>query len=262
MQLNFKVSDEPNFSKPHKEPLIILHGLFGTLDNWQTLARQWSEDYVIFTLDMRNHGRSPFADTHTYDDLTADLLEFMQTHNIACANLLGHSMGGKAAMHFAVQQPQKIQRLIIVDIAPKNYGGGHEGVFEALFAVDLSTNPSRQAVEQTLRTYILNDNATVQFLLKNLTRNAATTALEWKINIPVLYQYYHQIVGNIALPDTIDTPTLFIRGGNSLYIKDADWSHITDVFTNVQLATVPNAGHWVHAENPSGFSAALLSFLV
>ena len=243
------------------EPLIVLHGLFGTADNWQTLAKQWAAHFTVFALDLRNHGRSPFGESHTYNDLTADIAEFMAQHNILRANLLGHSMGGKAAMHFVQKHPERIKKLLIADIAPRNYKTGHEGVFDALFAVDLSTNPSRSEVESTLKEYILNDNGTLQFLLKNLTRDTETNALVWKINIPVLHKHYYEIIGNIAIPNTIETPTLFLRGGNSKYINDVDWSYITDVFGDVRLATVPNAGHWLHAENPSGFSAAALDFL-
>jgi esterase len=243
------------------EPLIILHGLFGTADNWQTLAKQWSPFFTVYALDMRNHGRSPFAESHTYQDLTADIAEFMTAQGIAQAHLLGHSMGGKAAMHFVQQYPERVRKLMIADIAPRDYKTGHEGVFEALFAVDLQTHTSRTDVEHILKTYIQNDNSTLQFLLKNLTRNAETNALMWKINIPVLHKYYYQIIGDIAIPNTIETPTLFLAGGNSNYINDADWSHITDCFGDVRLATIPNAGHWLHAENPVDFGAAVLDFL-
>jgi esterase len=243
------------------EPLIILHGLFGTLDNWQTLARQWSAHFTVYALDMRNHGRSPFADTHTYEDLADDIADFMTQNGIEKAHILGHSMGGKAAMQFATMYSERIDRLIIADIAPKDYGGGHETVFDALFAVDLSHNPSRQDVESILRKHIPDDNSTVQFLLKNLTRDIDTGALEWKINIPVLHREYAKIIGSILIYTPIDLPTLFVRGAKSRYIQDADWSYILDYFTDVHLATIPNAGHWVHAENPTDFSIAVLEFL-
>ena len=254
MLLNFKTYGSG-------EPLIILHGLFGTLDNWQTLARQWSEFYTVYCVDMRNHGRSPFAATHTYTDMVDDVAEFMAQNWIDRAHLLGHSMGGKAAMAFAAAHSDKINKLIIADIAPKAYEGGHETVFEALFAVDLAQNPSRQAIESTLQQYLRDDNSTIQFLLKNLTRNADTGLLEWKINIPVLHRYYTEIIGNIAIDTVIELPTLFIRGERSRYIQDEDWSHILDCFHDAHLKTIPNAGHWVHAENPTDFSVAVLYFL-
>ncbi len=256
MQLNFKEYGSG-------EPLIILHGLFGTGDNWQTLARAWSPDFTVFCLDLRNHGRSPFANTHTYRNLADDLAEFMDTHWIHRAHILGHSMGGKAAMQFAIDYEEKVDKLIIADIAPKQYEGGHELVFQALHAVDLSQNPDRKAVENILAAHLENDNATLQFLLKNLSRNPDTLQLSWKMNLPVLEQYYQEILGNISIESNapLSCPTLFLRGGNSRYVSDHDFSTIQQLFSQVSLETVPNAGHWLHAENPAIFSTAVLHFL-
>lgn len=243
------------------EPLIILHGLFGTLDNWQTLAKQWAAHYTVFAIDLRNHGRSPFADTHTYADLADDLNEFMEAHWIHRTHLLGHSMGGKVALKFLTEYEDKIDRLVVVDIGTKAYAGGHEKVFEALFSVDLATQQDRKQIAEQLALYLRDDNSTLQFLLKNLSRNPETALLEWKMNLPVLHQYYSEILGEIRIPKPIATPTLFVRGSRSNYISDADFLHLKTDFPNAELATIPDAGHWVHAENGAALFTEINRFL-
>ncbi len=244
-------------------PIIVLHGLFGTGDNWQTLARRWASDFMVFCLDLRNHGRSPFADTHTYKNLADDLAEFMDTHWIHRAHIIGHSMGGKAVMQFAIDYEEKIDKLIVADIAPKKYAGGHEKVFEALHAVDLSQIDSRQQVVEILEKHIKNDASTLQFLLKNLARNPETMQLIWKMNLPILEKYYQEILGNIenTSQTRINTPTLFLRGENSNYVKNEDFEPIKTLFANAEFQTIRNAGHWLHAENPNDFYDATMRFL-
>jgi pimeloyl-ACP methyl ester carboxylesterase len=242
------------------EPLIILHGLFGTLDNWQTLARSFGEHFTVFILDWRNHGKSAWQNTHRYSDLSNDLNEFMEAHWIHKAHILGHSMGGKAAMQFAADHTDKIDKLIIADIAPHAYTGGHESVFNALFAVDFTKITTRKEVEAILHHHI-NDIGTIQFLLKNLTRNEENSLLSWKMNVPVLYEYYPEILGNILISEPIKKQTLFLRGANSPYIQDKDWQNILHLFPNAQLNTIPNAGHWIHAEQPLAFANTVQDFL-
>ncbi len=246
------------------EPLLVLHGLFGTGDNWQTLARRWASEFTVFCLDLRNHGRSPFTETHTYKDLADDLAEFMDAHWIHRAHIIGHSMGGKAVMQFALDYEDKIDKLVVADIAPKRYTGGHEKVFEALHAVDLTQIESRENVAQILAKYLENDNATLQFLLKNLTRNPETMELIWKMNLPVLEKYYQEMLGNIDLNSNsnIAVQTLFLRGENSNYVKNEDFDQIKSLFTNAELQTIANAGHWLHAENPNDFYEATMRFFV
>jgi esterase len=243
------------------EPLIILHGLFGSLDNWQTLAKEWATDYTVIALDLRNHGRSPFADSHSYQNITDDIAELMEQNWIYKAHLLGHSMGGKAALHFATQYEDRINKLMIADIGTKPYDGGHEAVFAALQSIDLTENISRKAVETQLSALLPDDAATLLFLLKNLSRNVATGLLEWKINIPVLWQYYREIIGGIVIDAPINVPTLFLRGSRSNYITDADWQTLRNDFLNAQLVTIGEAGHWLHADNPKVFAAAISTFL-
>lgn len=245
------------------EPLIILHGLFGTLDNWQTLARKWAAHYTVFCLDLRNHGHSPFAPSHTYRDLADDLAEFMDAHWIQRTHLLGHSMGGKAALQFALDNNDRIDKLIIADVAPKAYINKHQTVFDALFAVDFKLQTHREDVQKVLDEKMPNDPATLQFLLKNLTRNPETMALQWKMNLPVLHQFYPEIAGNITseVNAICDRPTLFLRGETSNYIEKADEDEIKKIILNARFQTISNAGHWLHAENPTDFSAAVLHFL-
>ncbi|MFZ2898477.1 MAG: alpha/beta fold hydrolase [Saprospiraceae bacterium] len=240
-------------------PLIILHGLFGTLDNWQTVGRMLSEDYQVFLIDQRNHGRSPHIPEHNYQALADDLGFFMEFNWIQKTHLIGHSMGGKTAMQFALQHPEKVDKLVVVDIGPKAYTGGHEGIFHALRALDLSTVKEREDAEKHLGQYITDDGV-LQFLMKNLSRSK-DGAYHWKINLPVLYDHYQEIIGPVKSDHPYEGPVLFIRGARSHYIVDDDWSDIHDMFPHAQLATVPDAGHWVHAEAPEELLQLVRNFL-
>jgi len=243
----------------HGDPLIILHGLFGTLDNWQTLGRMLGENYQVFTIDQRNHGRSPHIPEHTFAAMASDLNAFMEYNWIHHAHLVGHSMGGKTAMQFALQHSDKVGKIIVVDIGPKAYRGGHELIFEALGAIDLSRVAEREQVEAHLRQYI-QENAIVQFLMKNLSRSK-DGAYHWKMNLPVLRDYYNDMLLPIQSDRPYEGPILFIRGERSPYIQDDDWSEIQDLFPNARLATIKGAGHWVHADAPRELLQLILGFL-
>ncbi len=245
------------------EPVIILHGLFGTLDNWQTIAKKLSEHFTVFILDLRNHGRSPQTDDEfTYQVLADDLAEFMQDHWIYEARIVGHSMGGKVAMQFALNHPDSVKKLVVIDIAPKDYRSGHDDIFDALMDIDLSTLTDRKEAEAYLMNVLNNDVGTVQFLLKNLSRQTENEGggYEWKMNLPVLHLDYKNI---LKAPDgePFFKPTLFIRGGNSHYIKDGDKAVINDFFPKAELKTIEGAGHWVHAEKPKELMEMLMHFL-
>lgn len=245
------------------EPVIILHGLFGTLDNWQTIAKKLSEHFTVFILDLRNHGRSPQTDdVFTYQLLADDLAEFMQDHWIYEARIVGHSMGGKVAMQFALNHPDLVKKLVVIDIAPKDYSSGHDDIFDALMDIDLSTLTDRKEAEAYLMDVLNNDVGTVQFLLKNLSRQTENEggSYEWKMNLPVLHRDYKNI---LKAPDgePFPKPTLFIRGGNSHYIKDADKAVINEFFPKAELKTINGAGHWVHAEKPKELMEMLMHFL-
>ena len=170
------------------EPVIILHGLFGTLDNWQTIAKKLSDHFTVFILDLRNHGRSPQTDDDfNYQVLADDLAEFMQDHWIYEARIVGHSMGGKVAMEFALNHPDSVKKLVVIDIAPKDYRSGHDDIFDALIDIDLSTLTDRKEAETYLMNVLNNEVETVQFLLKNLSRQTESEGggYEWKMNLPV-----------------------------------------------------------------------------
>ncbi len=252
MELNYKEFGQG-------EPIIILHGLFGTLDNWQTIAKQLATDNTVYIIDQRNHGKSPHADEFDYPTLADDLKTFMESKWIYKATIIGHSMGGKTAMQFALNYPDMVNKLVIVDIAPVNYVGGHETIFKAMLGLDLETLNSRNEINEQLKLDIKEDGVRL-FLMKNLTRNKSGK-FEWKMNLPVLHKNYAKILSAIESDEVFDSETLFIRGENSQYIKDEMVLDIQDYFPMMQLETIKNAGHWIHAENPKDFLIKLRLFL-
>lgn len=253
MELNYK-------SLGQGEPLIVLHGLFGTLDNWQTLAKAWAEDYLVYLVDLRNHGRSPHVDGLSYPLMAQDLSEFMEQNWIHKAHVLGHSMGGKVAMELALTYPDLVDKLIVVDIAPRPYAPGHDDVFAALFAIDLQKLESRQEAEAILEKH-LDDWGVRQFLLKNLSRTKEG-GFEWKMNLPVIYRDYLRILEPPTETESFEGPSLFVRGAASRYVKDEDILRIQELFPHSTLSTVPGAGHWVHADQPEVLKNMVINFLL
>ena len=252
MELNYK-------SLGQGEPLIILHGLFGTLDNWQTLAKSWADHYLVYLVDLRNHGRSPQVDGLSYPAMAEDLHDFMEQNWIHKAHILGHSMGGRVAMEFALSYPDMVDNLIVVDIAPRPDRPGHDDIFAALFAVDLKTIQSRQAAEAILEQYI-DEWGVRQFLLKNLSR-MKEGGFEWKMNLPVIHRDYANILEPPTQDGPFEGPTLFIRGENSGYVKDEDILRIQELFPHSALRSIPDAGHWVHADQPEVLKGIVMEFL-
>lgn len=253
MQLNHKTFGQG-------PPLLVLHGLFGTLDNWQTLAKRWAEHFTVFIVDQRNHGRSPHADVINYPTLADDLHLFMEEHWIYKAHVLGHSMGGKTAMQFALQYPDMVDKLIVVDIAPKSYAGGHEVILDALLSLDLPNLNDRKEAEALLEQRIP-EYGVRQFLLKNLTRDA-NGGFAWKMNLPSIYNHYADILADVdAAAAPFEGPALFVRGSRSDYITDADWPALKERFAQAELATIEGAGHWVHADQPDALFATVQAFL-
>lgn len=252
MELNYK-------SFGQGDPVIILHGLFGTLDNWQSIAKVLADDYLVFIIDQRNHGRSPHLNGMNYPLLAEDLLDFMEAHWIYRANIIGHSMGGKTAMQFALNYPDMVNKLAVIDIAPKAYPGGHEDIFDALLALDLSSLNSRQQAQDFLAARI-NSPDVLQFLLKNLSRDA-DGQYAWKMNLPVIHQHYQDILSAIDHDTPFGESTLFIRGARSAYVSDDDIGLIKRLFPKASIQTIPEAGHWVHAEAPDAVISALKAFL-
>lgn len=233
------------------DPLIILHGLFGTSDNWATLARRWAERFTVITVDLRNHGRSFHDPVMSYPAMVEDLVRLMESEWIHKAHILGHSMGGKVAMHLALSHPDLVDHLLIADIGTKDYPGGHENIIDTLNALPLDQLTSRADAETFLRRTIPQDGV-VQFLLKNLARDGQHR-FRWKMNLPAITEQYDHIVSGLHPDHAYDQPATFLRGGRSAYILDEDWPGILDIFPQARLITVPDAGHWLHSEQPDVF---------
>ena len=241
-------------------PLIILHGLMGSLDNWQTIAKQLGAHFQVFLIDQRNHGRSPHSKEFRYELLVSDILEFMQQQGIGKAHFIGHSMGGKVVMHLALEHPEKVSKAVVVDVAPVDYEDRHSTVFKALFAVDMKILESRQQAEGTLRSILGEDESTVQFLMKGLYRDDENK-FQWRFNVRSLYDAYDEISSGFNTDRTFEGEMLFVKGGKSEYINVANYSEIIDLFPNNQLVEIAGAGHWVHADSPVEFTKQVLQFL-
>ena len=239
------------------QPLIILHGLFGSSDNWQTLGKKFAENFEVYLVDQRNHGHSPKSDEFNYQLLSDDLYNLIRDLELENIILVGHSMGGKTVMTFAQKYPEFIEKLIVVDIGPKAYPMHHNIILEGLNSLDLSIIKSRGQADKQLSKFI-EDSGVKQFLLKNLFW-VEKGQLGWRINIPVLEDKMPNIIA--AIPDKIvETPTLFIRGEKSNYIAEDDFQNIYDQFPNSEIETIYDAGHWVHAENPFSFYNMIIDF--
>lgn len=253
MELNYKLLGEG-------EPIIILHGLFGMLDNWQTIARKLSENYAVYIVDQRNHGRSPHADVHDYQSMAEDLKYFMDSHLLTKAHIMGHSMGGKTAMQFATFYPDMVDHLIVVDISPKVNISRHDEIFEALLGLQLEEAESRKDVGDQLARFI-EEESVRQFLLKNIVRDKAS-GFRLRMNLPVIYRDFEKILDSLDWEEVFEGPTLFIRGGQSSYVEDEDMLEILEHFPVASLETIKEAGHWIHADQPDQFLQLLRTFLI
>jgi pimeloyl-ACP methyl ester carboxylesterase len=239
-------------------PLIILHGLFGSSDNWLTLGKRFAENYKVYLIDQRNHGQSFHDNEFTYEAMASDLDAFMKTEKIDSAHIIGHSMGGKTAMQFAINHPERVKKLVIADIGPRFYPVHHTVILKGLFSIDLETLGSRKEADEQLANAIT-DFGTRQFLLKNLGRNG--DAYEWKVNLEVIAREIEQIGKGMNQNAIYSKSTLFVRGGKSDYIVDADLNLIHSIFTDSKMETIEGAGHWLHAEKPEEFFDLVFKFL-
>lgn len=239
-------------------PMVILHGLFGSSDNWFTQAKMLGEKYRVYLVDQRNHGQSPHSDEHDYKLLAEDLKNFLAEKSIADPIIIGHSMGGKTAMNLAVAHPELLKVLIVVDIAPKEYPVRHDSIIDGLKAMDLAQIDSRKEADEALAEYI--DSFEVrQFLLKNLQRKKEG-GFEWKINLKALDANLEKISEGLQYPGVFDKPTLFIRGERSNYILKDDYDSIHKIFTSATIISL-ETNHWVQAEKPQEFVDSVLEFL-
>ncbi|MES2617314.1 MAG: alpha/beta fold hydrolase [Bacteroidota bacterium] len=241
------------------KPLFILHGIFGMLDNWHNIAKQLSEQYTVYTIDARNHGQSPHSDEMSYQLMAEDVIEMADDLGIDQFILMGHSMGGKTALWIANQFGNRIDQLILVDIAPKTYKPGHLSYFEAFKNIPWHTLTSRKEVDDALMTYET-DMGVRLFLAKNIDRNLEGS-FTVKTNFPVIQKAYAEIIGALHFTNVYNGPVLFILGAKSHYLSEDDKPYIEQYFPNAEYASISNAGHWVHADNPVEFLQVLRDFL-
>lgn len=243
-------------------PLIVLHGLFGSTGNWRTLCKRYAGRRDVYALDLRNHGRSPHHPRMTFEDMADDVRAFMDRQQLTGCHLLGHSMGGKVAMQLALEQPERVGRLIVADIAPKAYPPRHDDVFAAIELVDKTRITHRNQADKLIE-HVLPGQATRLFLLTNLARDD-DGEYRWRIDVEAIRNNYPAISGAppaASAGKRFTKPTLFVRGGKSYYIKEEDTGVIAALFPNAIIEEIPTAGHWVHAEQPEAFYQMTEQFL-
>lgn len=242
------------------QPLLILHGFLGMLDNWKTLGGQYAESgFEVHLIDQRNHGQSFWSDDFNYDLLSEDLLRYTQHHEIDRAVLLGHSMGGKTAMQYACDHPDLVEKLVVADIGPKFYPPHHQSIIDALNALGPDAFSSRSTADAELKKHISNLGIR-QFLLKNLYW-IEKGKLAFRFNLEVLSEKMGEVGENIGSSDHYDGPTLFLRGDRSEYIAPGDLPEFRKHFPKAEMETIEKAGHWLHAENPDQFFEKSLAFM-
>lgn len=247
------------YENPGAPALVLLHGLLGSSRNWTTIGRALQDRFDVHILDLRNHGSSAHAESMRWAELVGDLEAYLENACLQEVVLMGHSLGGKIAMRFACAFPDKVRRLVIVDIAAKAYPPYHDKEFRAMKSIDVSELSSRREAEAALEPMVP-DWAMRQFLLTNLVRDNTTDAFHWQANIEALHASLPHIRQNSLLEtDRYMGPTLLIRGAKSDFIVDGDAEEMRHWFPHLQELVVPNAGHNVHVENRSGFLDALAS---
>lgn len=251
MKLNFKTFGGG-------EPLIILHGLLGMLDNWQGPAKLMAQDFKVYIVDLRNHGHSPHDDEHNYEAMAKDVLELLDAEGIIEAHILGHSMGGKVAMWLAQYHPERVKKLIVADIGPKFYPVHHQTILAGLNAVELDQLDKRTDAEDYMKPHIA-EAGIRQFLMKSLYR-PDRGRYAWRFNLHGIEANIEE-VGEAIEHQDFEGETLFIRGGRSDYVLDDDWPDIKLLFPNAFLVTLEGAGHWLHAEQPENFVKEVLAFM-
>ncbi|MCG1035872.1 alpha/beta fold hydrolase [Polaribacter sargassicola] len=245
--------------KGEGKPLLILHGYFGMSDNWKTLGNQFSENHQVHLIDQRNHGRSFHEDEFNYEVLVEDLLAYIKHHQLEKVDVIGHSMGGKTAMLFAVTYPDLIDKLIVVDISPRMYQPHHNAILAALNSVDFSIQNTRKLVEEKL-SVLIPEFGVRQFLLKNVYWKEKGQ-LAYRFNLNSLTENNPE-VGEALPPFTVfEKETLFLKGDKSGYITENEEPIIEAHFPNSKIVTIKNAGHWLHAENPKQFFTEVSEFL-
>lgn len=241
------------------EPLLILHGLLGSLSNWGWHSRRLAQDFAVTGLDLRNHGGSGHSDEMDYPGMAADVLAWLDDHEIGRCHVLGHSMGGKVAMQLALMAPERIDHLVVADIAPVAYPSEHDSIFQGLAAIDLQNIRSRADADAVLADHV-EDEQVRQFLLTSLMRDPET-GFQWRFNLSALRNNYNNIRARPQGSEPFEGPTLFVRGGLSTYILDEYETDIRALFPHAVIETIPHTGHWLHAEKPETFYHIVHGFL-
>lgn len=236
------------------EPIVILHGLFGSASNWGSVAKQLQQDYRVVRADLRNHGDSPHAKSMSYREMADDVLALLDRLVLDKTYLMGHSLGGKVAMVCALLYPQRVRQLIVIDIAPVAYGQGFDDIIESLRALPLDEIPDRKAADRCLANRI-EDASLRSFLLQNL--RFAENHCRWRIDLEAIAANRDTIKGFPQLNSYYTGPVVFIRGEKSRYVREEHHAQIKCFFPNATLFTVPEAGHWPHSEQPERFMGRL-----
>ena len=253
MRLNFLVQGDG-------VPLIILHGFLGSSDNWRAMSKRLSAHFKVYCLDLRNHGASPHSQAMSYPTMAEDLREFFAREKIDHGHLIGHSMGGKVAMQFAIEEPHSVARLVVIDIAPKAYPASHRPLLTALKALELAGCKTYGDVDRALEGAI-HETQVRQFLIKNLARGA-DASFHWRIGLDEIISNYDALSEAVSVDRAVANPTCFIRAGRSNFIADADIPQIRQMFPNAEIITVADAGHWVHIDAADQFYLAVTGFLL
>lgn len=252
-------------------PLIILHGLYGSSDNWVSLAKSISDRFTVYLPDQRNHGQSPHSDVHDYESMKADLYELVEELGPGRFFLAGHSMGGRTAMAFAINWPEKLYGLAIGDVTPRSSDekffeaySAHTKILDSVLSVDLEQLKSRNEIEAVLAQTIDSENIR-GFIMKNLRRNSDET-FAWKLNVPVLRRNLKEIIRgleprNFENAELRGFPVIFLKGENSDYISEEDFSDIRRLFPGAEFDVIPGAGHWIHADNPEAVRNSFLRLI-
>jgi esterase len=256
MELNYK-------SYGTGEPLLVLHGLWGMLDNWVSFAKSISSEYEVFLIDLRNHGKSAHSPEHNYYVMARDIYEFLEEQNIFSVNILGHSMGGKVALQFAVFFPGYVRKLVVADIFPKKYDADvsyeHFKILEAIEFINHHKFSNRTDAEIAV-TQIIADQKIAMLLFKNLTY-IEPELIGWKFNSNALPNNFALLSENIEISHPIKAPVLFLKGEKSNYITTEDIQNLPHFFPNGIIEIIPKAGHWLHTDQPTIFRERVIEFL-
>lgn len=241
------------------EPLLLLHGLLGSHQNLLPASRRLAERFQVFAVDQRNHGHSPHHEEMHYEAMALDVVRFMDNHHLGSAHVLGHSMGGKTAMQLALHHPARVRKLVVVDMAPRAYGSRFAGLLQTLQALRPERFQTRKEIERALAPEVP-DASLRQFLLMNL-RHGEQGGFRWRIHLEAIAKNYDNLRAAVdsAIPFTGEA--LFLLGGNSDYVGDADRAEIHRLFPSAQFCSIPGAGHWVHAEKTAEFVEVVMRFL-